>query len=211
MTTVDEDVRDLVTMIRAQFGLPNLPVHLTRLLAAGEPVTVERAAAAGGWSVAALRTELARHPGTDWDDEGRIVGFGLTLRPTRHTFTFDGTTRYAFCASDTLEFPAILNTPGVVESTCPATGRRIRVELGLDQVVAVDPPNAVVSRVRPSHAVNDIRAQICALGSFFSSPEAAADWLAHNPEGTIAPIEQDFQANQKAMTELGWTNGPAPS
>jgi hypothetical protein len=36
--------------LRAQFGLPDLVLHLTRLLSSGRPATVEEAAAAGGWA-----------------------------------------------------------------------------------------------------------------------------------------------------------------
>lgn len=49
MTTPAADVQRLVTLVRAQFGLPHLIPVLTRLLAEGHPVTVEEAAAAGGW------------------------------------------------------------------------------------------------------------------------------------------------------------------
>jgi alkylmercury lyase len=201
---ITEDAQRLASLIRAQFGLPDLVLHLSRLLAAGAPVTVERAAAAGGWRVEELRAELARHPGIDWDDDGRIMGFGLTLRPTPHTFTFDGQTVYGFCATDVLAFPVVLGRPGVAESTCPVTGRHIRVEVTPDRVVRVDPPEAVVSKVRPDHAVADVRTEVCALGSFFSSSEAAADWLAHYPQGQVVPITEDFEVTRQAMIELGW-------
>ena len=82
MATQPAEVQRLVTLVRAQFGLPDLVLHLTRLLAAGHSTTAEEAAAAGDWTVDELRAELARRPGADWDDDGRIVGFGLTLRPT---------------------------------------------------------------------------------------------------------------------------------
>lgn len=199
-----EDAQRLVSLIREQFGLPDLVLHLSRLLAAGEPVTVERAAAAGGWRVEELRAELARHPGVDWDDDGRIVGFGLTLHPTPHTFTFDGRTVYGFCATDALAFPVILGRSGVGESPCPVTGRDIRVEATPDRVVRMEPPEAVVSKVRPDHAVADLRAEICALGSFFSSPEAAADWLTRYPQAQVVPIAEDFEVTRQAMIELGW-------
>lgn len=201
---ITEDTQRLVSLIRAQFGLPDLVLHLSRLLAAGESVTVERVAAAGGWRVEELRAELARHPGVDWDDDGRIVGFGLTLRPTPHSFTFDGRTVYGFCASDVLAFPVILGRSGVAESTCPVSDRQICVELMPARVIRVEPPEAVVSKVRPDHAVADVRAEVCALGSFFSSPEAAADWLAHYPQGQVVPIAEDFEVTRQAMIELGW-------
>lgn len=203
MSTTAEAQR-LVTLVRAQFGLPDLMLYLTRLLAVGRPVTLEEAAAAGGWSPDELRAELGRHPGVDWDDDGRIAGFGLTLRPTQHRFTFDDRTVYAFCATDTFEFPVILGRPGVVESTCPSTGQPVRVELTPDRVVSIDPPQAVVSKVRPDSPVADVRAEICNLGSFFSSPQAAAQWLAHNPHGAIAPVAEDFEITRQAVIQLGW-------
>ncbi|WP_020389682.1 organomercurial lyase MerB [Kribbella catacumbae] len=204
--TATAEIERLVTLVQAQFGLPDLMPHLTRLLAAGQPVTIQQAAAAGGWQDHELRAELDRHPGVDWDDDGRIAGFGMTLRPTPHRFTFDDRTVYAFCASDTFEFPVILGKPGLVESTCAATGRPIRVELTPDHVGSVDPPQAVVSKVRPDHAVADVRAEICNLGNFFSTPDAAGDWLTHNPHGQIATVADDFEITRQAIIRLGWAD-----
>jgi alkylmercury lyase len=62
----------------------------------------------------------------------------------------------------------------------------------------------VVSKVRPDHAVDDVRAEIWNHGSFFSSPQAAADWLTHNPHGTIAPVHEDFEITRQAIIQLGW-------
>jgi alkylmercury lyase len=200
----------LAALIRAQFDLHQLLPHLVRLLAtAGEPVTVEHAASTGGWTVEQVRAELARHPGVDWDTDGRIVGFGATLRPTPHRFTTgDGQTIYGFCASDALTYPVILARPGRIESTCPSSGQPIRVEVTPDRVVSVDPATAVVSRIRPDAAVADVRAEICALGNFFTSPQAAAEWAARYPHGELVPIAEDFQVNREAMAELGWTAAP---
>lgn len=205
MTTETDQVRRLVDLIHDQFGLLDLPFHIGRLLAAGEPVSVAALAAAGGWTGGEVRDELARHPGTDWDDGGRIVGLGLTLRPTPHSFTFDGRTLYTFCASDALEASVMLGQPGVIDSTCPATGAPIRVELTPDRLLSVDPAGAVVSKVRPDRAVADLRAEICALGSFFSSREAASGWLKSNPQVAVVPVAEDFAVTKKVMTQLGWT------
>lgn len=195
----------LAALIRLQFGIPDLLPHLYRLLAAGQPVSIEQIAAAGGRSSDEVRRELGRHPGLDYDEHGRLAGFGLTLRPTAHRFTFAGQTVYAFCASDALLFPVLLRQPGMIESTCPATGQPIRVEVAATHLTAIDPPTAVVSRIRPEHAVDDLRAEICALGSFFATPDAAADWLAHNPAGQVVPIAEDFDTTRQAAIELGWT------
>ena len=77
-------------------------------------------------------------------------------------------------------------------------------ELTPEQILSVNPPHAVVSKVRPNHAVDDIRTQVCALGNFFSSAEAAADWLAPNPDGKVVTIAEDFEVTKQAMRELGW-------
>jgi alkylmercury lyase len=203
-TTTDIEVQRAVSIIRTNFRPHDIVPKLYRLFADGEPVTVERLATAGGWPVQDVRAELERHPGTEWDNQGRVVGFGVSIRPTPHTFSFDGETVYGWCATAVLELPIILGRGGVAQSTCPATGRHIRVELTPHRVIRVDPAEAVVSKVRPTEAVTDIRAEICNLGSFFGSPEAAADWLTHNPQGHVDPITTEFTITRRAMSQLGW-------
>jgi len=205
--TTDTDARQRqLAFLRAQLDswpLPDLIPQLARLLAAGEPVSVQQVATAGGWTPEQVQAALDRHPRVDYEQDGRIAGFGLTLHPTAHSFTFDAQTVYGFCASDALEFPVLLNQPGVAESTCPATGQPIRVELTPTEVRTVDPPDAVVSTVRPTQAVTDIRTY-CDLGNFFSSPDAAADWLTHNPQGQITSVADDFEITRQSLIEVGW-------
>jgi len=201
--SLDEQVRHGVAVI-GQYDEVELVPPLVRLLAGGEPVTVEQLAEASGRAVDDVRAGLARQPSVEWDGDGRIVGFGITLRPTPHRFTFAGRTVYGWCASDMWEFPILLNTDGVVESTCPVTGQPIRVEVTPASVRRVDPPDAVVSEVRPEQRVADVRAEICSLGSFFSSREAAAGWLAEHPEGQLNSVEEDFELHRRVLTELGW-------
>jgi alkylmercury lyase len=209
MARIEADVERYIAVVEANLRHLDVVPVLYRLLSAGEPVTVSRLAAHTGADVEDLRVELTRHPGTDWDEHGRIVGFNLTLRPTPHTFTFDGRTVYAFCADGALELPVVLGRPGVVASPCRATGRLISVEVTPASVVAVDPPRAVVSKVRPSAAVEDVRRDICGLGHFFSSSEAAAEWLANTPDGAVDPVGDEYQVVRQAMTGLGWAADPA--
>src|SRR5882724_1155378 len=130
MTTDTGALQRQIAFFRAQLDswpLPDLIPQLARLLAGGEPVSVQQVATAGGWTPEQVQAALDRHPRVDFEEDGRIAGFGLTLHPTPHSFTFDAQTVYGFCASDALEFPVLLNRPGVAESTCPATGQPIRV------------------------------------------------------------------------------------
>jgi alkylmercury lyase len=174
-----------------------------RLLAQGEPVSVARLAAAGGWTEEEVGAGLARQPSVEWDEHGQLVGFGMTLRPTQHRFDFDGRTVYGWCASDALSFPVFLDAAGVVTSTCPVTGQIIRVDVTSRAVKYVEPPAAVVSALRPLEHVGDIRTDVCALGHFFASREAAADWLAAYPDGLLHSVAEDFEIHRQVFTELG--------
>ena len=193
-----------VAAIRAQFEEPDLVITAWKLLADGEPVSVDRLAVAGKWSTEQVRGWLRQHESVERDDQGCVVGWGLTLRPTAHKFTFDGRVVYGWCASDTLLFPVLLDKPGAIESQCPVTGTSIRVDVTPTAVLRVDPPVAVVSEVRPTHRVEDVRANICALGSFFSSRDAAAEWLAQNPQGQLNSVADDFDLHRETAIALKW-------
>jgi alkylmercury lyase len=189
---------------KEQFPGFELVPHLARLLAEeGRPVTLDRIATAASRKVEEVDALLHQHPGVDWDEDGRLVGFGLTLRPTPHRFSFDGHTVYGFCASDTLDFPVMLGRSGVIESSCPRTGQVIQVEVTPEQVISVDPATAVVSLVRPER-FRDIRTEGCDLGWFFASEEAASEWRAAHPEGMIHSVEEEFKQTREMMFRVGW-------
>jgi len=185
-------------------GLPGFELipHICRLVAEGEPVELSRLAAAAGQTVEEVEAKLRANPGTDWDEAGRLVGAGPTLRPTPHKFTFDGRTVYAFCASDALMFPIILGRSGVIESEAPGTGQPIRVEVTPERVVRADPSTAVVSLVRPDR-FDDVRAEVCAQGNFWPSREAAAEWLAAYPQGMLHTVAEDFDLNREVIKVAG--------
>jgi alkylmercury lyase len=190
-------------LIRDLDGQELLP-HAVRLLSEGEPVAVERLAAAIGWPLEDVETALGEQTSAERDDEGRLVGLALTLRPTPHRFTVNGRALFAWCASDTLMFPVILGRPGIVESTCPQTGRPIRVELTPDGIERLDPPDAVVSAVRPTGRLADVRTATCRHGHFFSSAAATAQWTREHPDGYIQPVEEAFRLDRQVITQLGW-------
>jgi alkylmercury lyase len=196
-------VERTTTLIRSVEGRDLLP-HAIRLLSEGEPVALERLADAIGRSVEAVEAELGEQAGAERDDEGRLVGFSLTLRPTSHRFTVDGRTLYAWCASDTLMFPVILGRAGIVESTCPQTGRPIRIELTPGGVKRLDPSEAVVSAVRPSGRLVDVRGSTCDHGHFFSSAATSTGWAGEHPEGYVLPVDEAFRLDREVIEELGW-------
>ena len=181
--------------------------YAIRLLSKGEPVPLESLAAASRWPLSKVKAALDRGSSAELDEQGRLVGFVLTLRPTPHRFTVDGQNLFAWCADDTLMFPVILGVPAHVESKCPQTGQPIRVKVAADAIQRVDPPEAVVPHVRPTGKLPDIRATTCQLGHFFSSRAAAAQWAEKHPSGTLHSVPDAFWLGHKVIEQLGWTAG----
>jgi alkylmercury lyase len=199
-----EQTTALIGRVEGQELLP----HALRLLSEGEPVPLEQLAAAAGWSVEDVEAALGAQTSTERDDQGRLVGLALTLRPTTHRFTVEGRALFAWCASDTLMLPVVLGRLALVESTCPQTGQRIRIELTPDRVERVDPPDAVMSAVRPPGQLADVRSATCAHGHFFSSLAATAAWTDAHPDGHIYPVEEAFRLDREVIKQLGWDARP---
>ncbi len=170
-----------------------LVVPLLRLLAGGEPVEVAALAGAAGRTVEEIRNRLAAVPDTEYDEDGRIIGQGLTLRPTRHRFTVDGQELYTWCALDTLIFPTLLGRAARVESTSPSSGQSIRITVEPAGVTSVEPATAVVSLVNPADMMSSIRSSFCNQVHYFTSPEDARPWLEAHPGGEVLPVADAYQ------------------
>jgi alkylmercury lyase len=162
------------------------------LLARGKPASPEEIAATAGKSPEEVRAALDRFPSAEWDEQGRVVGAGLTLNVTPHRFEVEGRTLFAWCALDTLMYPLLLGRPANIESPCRGTGEPVRVEATPAGIEAVEPPSAVVSVVEPKDVAN-IRSVFCENVHFFASPEAASRWLEKHSEATILPVEEVFR------------------
>lgn len=184
-------------------GYRALP-QLLRLIAQGEAVDVPKLTDLDGQSGADLHHILRAQPGTEWDDQGRLVGFGLTPRPTPYRFLVGGRTLYTWCASDTLFFTVMLGAETVAESTCPATGVPIRLEITPDGVRSVTPPDAVVSQRHRDDLVGNLRSDVRDHGHFFASAAAAQGWLAEHPDGRMLSIADAFDECRASCEELGW-------
>jgi alkylmercury lyase len=169
---------------------------LIRLLAQGQPVTLDELARAAGAPRTDVERGLRAVPDVERDAAGRVVGFGLTLRPTEHALQIGGRTLYAWCALDALVIAAALEQSVVIESPEPATGAPIRAELAADRVLTVEPAETVVSwvgRRRPDELVA-LRATSCRHIRFFSSPAAGAGWQSAHPEGSLISVAAAYAA-----------------
>jgi alkylmercury lyase len=177
-------------------GLEALTPVVLAELARGEPVDAARIAARTGMPAPDVLGLLRRSP-AESDPDGRLVGFGLTLRSTRHRFEVDGRVLYTWCAPDALAFPAVLGIDAHVESPCFASGEAIRIEIGPEGVRSAEPAEAVVSIVTPAANLSDFRRALCHEQHFFSSPQAAAQWQAAHPEGIVVSVADAFTRTRR--------------
>lgn len=175
--------------------------HLILLLADGQPVSLERLALALNRSSDEVGTMLRQLPSIEFDEHGNVVGAGLTLRPTPHRFTINDRTMFTWCALDALMFPKIVGQTVKVESPCAASGTPVRVKVTRDGVEQIDPPSAVVSLVVPE-ASEDIRRSFCGYVNFFSSEEAASQWLSEHPGATTLPVREAYRLGQRLAESI---------
>ncbi|MDQ4000018.1 MAG: organomercurial lyase MerB [Actinomycetota bacterium] len=162
------------------------------LLARGKPTSPEEIAAASGKSPEEVRAALDQFPSTEWDEQGRVVGAGLTLCLTPHRLELKGRTLFAWCALDALLFPVLLGRRASIESPCRGTGDPVHTEVTPAGIEMVEPPSAVVSIVAARDLAN-LRSVGCNNTHFFSSSEAVSRWLEKHPETTILPVEDAFR------------------
>jgi hypothetical protein len=76
---------DIASFVSQLPGFEVMP-HIVRLIANGEPVGTQEVAGLASQPAGAVERMPRDQPGTDWDEDGRLAGFVLTLRPTPHRF-----------------------------------------------------------------------------------------------------------------------------
>jgi alkylmercury lyase len=100
---------------------------------AGRPVEPGTIAERLGVPVGEVRealTALADRGLAELDGSGRVVGVGgLSVRPTRHRLTLEGTELWTWCAADAVGIPAALGADARAVTSCPTCGRELRVEM----------------------------------------------------------------------------------
>jgi alkylmercury lyase len=199
---------DVASFVSELPGFEVVP-YLVHAIAKGAPVSTQELADAASLPVSDVERMLQDQPGTDWDEHGRVVGFGLTLRPTAHRYIVAGRVLYTFCATDALLFTHILGEPAIAESNCPTSSIPIRIELTPSSVVSLDPTAAVVSQLFDRSLLADIRHNVCDHGHFFASAEAASEWVSEHPDGRVLAVADAFEQSRRDVGKLGWLPQPA--
>lgn len=175
---------------------------LLRELARGRPVTIEQLAHTTGYNAGEVRDGLGGLSDTEYDEQDRVIGHGITLRETPHQFTVDGEALYTWCALDTLIFPTVLGRPAQVVSPTPGSSEPVRLTVDPKTgVTALDPGTAVVSVLVPEGG-SSVRAAFCNQVHFFATPDAATDWLTEHPDGTVLTVADAFDLGRRLAHEM---------
>src|SRR5258708_35105128 len=151
-------------------GQPLAPVHLARRLRMSQE---------------SLMAHLARVADTEFDAQGNIVGWGITLVPTRHQFRLKERPLFTWCAFDTVLFPPLLQVEARVQSVCEASDQPITFVATPEGITDLFPATSVLSLILPAERCDCVRGTFCQQSLFFQSEEAASRWMALHPEAGL--------------------------
>lgn len=177
-----------ILRLLAETGQPLAPTHLARRL----HMSQEKVAA-----------HLTRVLDTEFDEEGQIIGWGITLVPTQHQFQVKERALFTWCAFDTVLFPPLLALEAQVHSECAASGLPIRFRAGPEGIEELTPMTSVLSLILPASRCDCVRGTFCQQSLFFQSHEAALPWMALHPEAVLLSVEEAARLGQ--LTASVWS------
>jgi alkylmercury lyase len=189
--TVQETLKSHVDFFTAYAEQLRLWLPLWRLLAEGKPVSLSQLAHVSHRPLDEIQAQL---PSLDvrLDQEGKILASGVSLLPTVHQFHLGKQVLYTWCALDTLLLAPLLGRTARVISTCPVTGKEIRLTVTPKTVEDLEPADTVVSIHLPGEATSicHVQEDICNDGLFFVSHEVAAAWPRLHPAAVLLDVAE---------------------
>lgn len=157
----------------------------------GQPITPQRLAETLQISQESLLTQLTQVPDAEFDQQGNIVGWGLTLVPTPHHFQIRDQHLFTWCAFDTVLFLSSLHIEAYVQSTCTLTGQPISFTITSEgEVKDLLPAEAHLSLIVPEQRKDCLRDTFCRQSHFFQSKQIASSWLALHPEAVLLSVQE---------------------
>ncbi len=181
-----------------------LALAVYELLAAGEPVSTVELATHIERDEEWVRDRLDDWSGVFRDDEGRVVGFwGLAVGEMPHRLDVNGRTLYTWCAFDPLFIAPLLRTTGRVTSTCPVSGTTITLTVDENGVRDVEPPQAVLSFLKPEDGLgDDIIERFCHYVHLFASEDTAETWVSEHPGTFTLSIADGYELGRRTLGRL---------
>lgn len=181
----------------------NVAVTTYRLLARGQPVSLDAIADEADEPSTDVETMFAELPGVFFDDQRRVVGFwGLSLGETRHCVELDGRTLFTWCAWDTLFIPLIVGAAARVVSRSPVDDAEVEVEVTRGGATA----NAeiMVSMVRPDPVTfqSNVISAFCHHIYFFESREAGESWAKERDDILLLTLDEAFALGKNVVGQV---------
>jgi alkylmercury lyase len=165
--------------------------QILRVLAeTGQPLAPMDIASRLQISLERLAAHLTHVPDTEFDHEGKIVGWGITLVPTPHQFWVEGRALFTWCAFDTVLFPPLLALEAQVQSACAASGQPIRFRVRPGGIEELTPTTSVLSLLLPAGRCDCVRGTFCQQSLFFENEQAASAFLSTHPGALVLSIEE---------------------
>ena len=150
-----------------------LPTIRLLLLLGSGPVSLERLANVMQWTPEEVEAFLHA--------SGFVVDAGGNIQ----------TVAGSGCALDALLVPMLTGRSTHVASTCPVTGKEIRLTATPDGVEDLHPEGAVLSLrlPGPETTASNVQTIICAYGHFFVDREHASTWPGLHPDAVLLSID----------------------
>ncbi len=156
----------------------------------GQPLSLIHLATHLQMSQEKLAAHLARALDTEFDEQGSIVGWGITLLPTQHQFRLKELPLFTWCAFDTVLFPPLLQVEAHVQSICKATDQPVTFVATPEGIADLLPATSVLSLLLPTERWDCVRGTFCEQSLFFRSEEAASSWMALHPDAVLLSVEE---------------------
>lgn len=177
--------------------LQKLCIIAYRLLARGEPASLRELVEATSYTDQKIEELIALIPSSAYERQadGAFTGFiGLSINKTAHEFAVADRLLYTWCVFDALFLPAVLRTNALLSTTCPATGRELKISIYPDSAMPVTPPNPVMSIIAPDHKAccSDLRGAFCNHVNFFSDQSAYSQWNKGSNAGDAVSLDDAF-------------------
>jgi alkylmercury lyase len=202
-----EAITETIGHLAARWEQPDKAILRTvfPLLAAGDPVTVERIAKITGAELAVVETAL-RLGRVERNAKGWVTElFGITTAPTAHRIEIKGVVLYSCCALVAQMVPLLVDQPARIETIDPISRRLVRIELTPDKLTSVDPPEAWGTFVRTELVAlqRNVGEGFCRHIHNFTSRETAEQYMQQDKRRYILNMET-FHDVARQLTIAVW-------